>query len=65
MTNEQIKHECEIQYANIKAAELRLVELRAMCKHENIFHGNWSWRIGSIQPAIICSDCGNIIKYIE
>lgn len=62
MSSEEIKSECEFQYAQIKNAEERLKELRAICKHENTFGGNWSWRIGSIEPATICSDCGSLIK---
>lgn len=63
MTNSEIKDECEKMYAQIKQAEERLKEVRAICKHEDTFEGTWSWRIGSIQPAIICSYCGSLIKY--
>lgn len=63
MTNEEIKAECEAQYAAIKHAEKKLEWLRVECKHENTFEGNWSYRIGNIQPAIICSDCGSLIKF--
>lgn len=63
MTNEEIKTECELMYAQIKQGEDRLKEIRSICKHENTFEGNWSWRVGNIQPAIICDDCGSLIKY--
>lgn len=63
MTQEQIKDSCELQYIKISDAEYTLKELRAMCKHENTFEGNYSYRVGSISPAIICSDCGSLIKY--
>ena len=63
MKQEEIKQECEKMYAQIKQAEERLKEVRAICKHPNIFNGNYSWRIGVIQPADICSDCGSVIKY--
>lgn len=62
MTPEEIKEECELQYNQIKNAEARLKELRAICKHENTFEGNYSWRVGSIMPATICSDCGELVK---
>ena len=63
MTQQEIKEECEKIYAQTKLNTERLKTLREVCKHETIFEGNWSWRIGNIQPAIICSDCGNLIKY--
>ena len=60
----EIKQECEKMYAQIKQAEERLKEMREICKHPNTFEGNYSWRIGVIQKAKICSDCGSLIKYI-
>ena len=63
MTPEQIKIECEQQYKAIKDAQDRLKELRAICKHETTFEGNYSWWEGSITPAIICSDCGSLVKF--
>lgn len=64
MSSEEIKKECNIMYEQIKFAENRLKELRKLCPHENKFKGNYSYRIGSILPAIICADCGKMIKYI-
>jgi len=64
MSSEEIKAECELMYKAIKYSEDKLKELRAICKHENTFKGNYSYRIGVISPAIICSDCGSLIKYI-
>jgi len=64
MTKEEIKLACEAEYDAIKNSEEKLKELRLICKHEETFEGNWSWRIGNIQPAIICSHCGQFIKYI-
>lgn len=58
-----IKKECEIAYGCIKIAQEQLEHLRSICKHENTFEGNYSWRIGVIMPATICSDCGKMIKY--
>lgn len=59
-----IKMQCEEMYRQIKHAEERLKELRGMCKHEQTFKGNYSYRVGVIMPAIICSDCGKLIKYL-
>ncbi len=63
MKQEEIKQECESIYAHIKKVEERLKVLRSICKHENTFEGTWSWRVANYQDAIICSDCGNLIKY--
>lgn len=60
-----IKIECEKMYAQISEAENRLKFLRANCKHLKTFEGNYSWRIGAIQRAEICSDCGSLIKYLD
>lgn len=62
MTNEEIKADCELQYKVISDAQLRLKQLRAECNHEETFEGNYSWRVGSIEPATICSFCGECIK---
>lgn len=63
MTPEEIKQECEKMYSQIKNAEEKLKEIRGICKHETTYEGNYSWRIGSISVAEICSDCGELIKY--
>jgi hypothetical protein len=63
MKQEQIRKECEKMYAKIKEAEERLKEIRETCKHPNTFEGNYSWRIGSVDKAEICSDCQTLIKY--
>ena len=62
MTQEEIKLDCENQYEIIRNAEEQLKKLRAICKHENAFAGNYSYRVGATIPAIICSDCGSVIK---
>lgn len=63
MDSIEIKKETESLYKVIKDSEDRLKELRSICKHENTFHGNYSYRVGASFPAIICSDCGGLIKY--
>lgn len=57
-----IKTECDNIYKVIKDATDRLEELRNSCKHENTFIGKYSWRVGCINDAEICSDCGKAIK---
>jgi hypothetical protein len=62
--SEEIKKECEAIYESIRVGNERLKELRLMCKHENIIETNYSYRIGSYLPAIVCEDCGALIKLI-
>lgn len=62
MTGNEIKLECEKHYLEIQNANDRLKELREICKHEETFEGKYSWRIGSIIPAKICSFCNKPIK---
>lgn len=57
-----IRQECEQMYSQISKAEERLKTLRAVCKHPNTFEGNYSYRVGCINKAIICSDCGEVLK---
>ena len=63
MTNEEIKSECESHYKSIELSQERLKELREICRHEETFVGNYSWRVGSIMQGTICSFCGKLIKY--
>lgn len=65
MSSEEIKADCEKQYAIIEIARLRLVELRTICDHKNTYEGTYSWRPGCYDPAIICSDCGHLIKNLN
>jgi len=65
LTPFEIKKECEIAYDQIKKAEDRLKKLREICQHKNTFTGSYSYRVGASAPAIICSDCGELIKYKE
>jgi len=65
MTPQEIKKEKELQFYIIKEAEERLKEIREICKHENSYEGNWSWRPGTINRALICSDCGQCLKLLD
>ena len=64
MTPEEIKSEVELCYESIKSANERLVLLRSKCKHEDTFEGNYSWRIGSVFLANICSYCGQVVSNV-
>lgn len=61
MTQEEIKQECELSYSLIKQAKDTLLSLRSICEHPIIVVGNYSWRLGSIVKANICSDCGKVV----
>lgn len=65
MNNEEIKVECELAYKQIRDAEQRLKELRAICKHESTFNGKWSYRVGAINEAEICSYCGSLLRVLD
>lgn len=65
MTQEQIKKACEYNYKMIKDANENLEAIRNMCQHPNTHEGLWSWRLGCIDPGIICSDCGTLVKIIH
>jgi hypothetical protein len=65
MNQEHIKRECELIYQTIKNSNDRLTEIRKNCKHPNQFNGIYSWRPGAMDDAIICSDCGELIKIID
>lgn len=65
MSNKEIKAECEFQYAAIKEAEEHLTILRAECKHEHTYKGLYSYRVGAINNALICSYCGSCLKVIK
>lgn len=61
MTQEEIKSICETQYAQIQDAEFVLKRMRELCEHPNTFEGKYSWRVGNIDDATICSDCGKVV----
>lgn len=65
MTQEQIKAVCNRQYEHIEYANQRLQDMRSHCKHPKTIEGNYSYRVGVVQPATICSDCGELIRINE
>ena len=62
MKPSQIKTECELIYTQIKGLEDRLTRLRSICTHPNTYEGNYSYRVGRILPATICSDCDEVLS---
>jgi len=63
MIQEEIKSECVKMFSQIEESKKRLNELQSICKHPNTFEGKYSWRVGCIDDAIICSDCKKLVKY--
>lgn len=63
MSNDEIKNAVNIEYEAIKLSNEKLAYLRSVCKHEKQEECNYSYRIGSILPAIVCSTCGELIKF--
>lgn len=61
----EIRKNKEMLYALIKSGEDGLKELRASCPHEHTFTGLYQWRIGSTFNAIICEDCGAVLKNLD
>ena len=59
-----VKVECKMLYDQIKKAETRLEEIRTNCKHPEVYIGNYSWRIGTMSPAHICIECGQMLGYL-
>jgi len=53
--------EVDAAYAAIAKSEARLAELRAACPHTNCRIGNYSYRIGNVQPVRLCSDCDRVV----
>ncbi len=64
MTQEEINQKCDAIIAEIKFQQGNLKIIRDYCEHPNTFEGKYSYRIGQVSDAIICSDCGELIKMI-
>ncbi len=64
MNRKEIRAKAKKLRNQIALAENELIKLQGECKHPKTFTGNWQLRPGSVHPAIICSDCGNLVKII-
>ena len=64
MNQEDIKTECDKMYTQIQQAQNKLKEIRLICKHPNKFIGDYFYRVGAVQKAEICSDCGEPINFL-
>lgn len=65
MTPEQIRKQRRVAEVKIEMGKLDLIRLRLICKHPKREEGLYSWRVGVIEPAIICSDCGQCIETLS
>jgi hypothetical protein len=65
MSNKEIKEEIDQLEKQIEKERNRIIELRNICTHENTLEGLYSWRVGVVDKAIICSDCGQFIKFVQ
>ncbi len=68
MKQSEIKNKCEQAYQNIRLQQDEINQLRSICKHINTHNVAYvnpevtSFRIRSNIPAIICSDCGEVVS---
>lgn len=61
MTRQEIKEELAHHLGDKAIAEGRIIELRAICEHEETYVGNYSWRVGCVSLENFCTDCGGLI----
>lgn len=46
-------------------AQQEIQNIKESCSHDEYFIGYWSWRVGSMQPARICSICNDCIQLLS
>lgn len=61
ITREEIKRLHDKYTKQIKSAAKDLEDLRSICEHPITYVGLYSWRIGCIDEANICADCGKMV----
>lgn len=59
---EQIKNHYKFSCGILAMAQEEIKKLQLSCTHPNTHEGLYSWRVGCVDKAIICSDCGKMIK---
>lgn len=62
MKSEEIRQNYKSYQKIISSAKEGIVHLRKVCPHNNTSKGNYSYRVGSLSPAIICDDCGKVVE---
>lgn len=48
-------------YTIISQAEVAIDAIRKDCGHPNTEIKMYSWRVGSMQPAVICTECDFVV----
>ena len=61
----QIRSRIEAAYASIRKDEEEIAACRKECQHPVHKKGFYSWRVGCIDPAMLCEDCDAFIKYLD
>ena len=59
--SKEIREEVQKCYLAIKRAQAKLKILRDTCKHEETTECVYEYRVGATFPAVVCSDCGELI----
>ncbi len=62
MTQEEIKCRHIDACMQIKASNEVINQLQKDCQHPNTFEGTYSYRVGATMHAVICFDCGAVVK---
>lgn len=63
MANQNIKDSIKSYREGIRILQEAIEKLQNECTHEKTIEGLYSWRIGCIEPAIMCEDCGKLISF--
>lgn len=61
----RIKETREVYELILKTVQEGLHQLRVNCPHEHTFQGVYQWRVGATYNAIICDDCGEVVKNLD
>jgi len=62
MTNAEIERERKFHEIGISKHKEKLAQLQNKCPHTNTFVGDYSWRVGSTDNAVICTACHKLIS---
>lgn len=60
-----VRERVDAAYISIRAAQEELAACRRECPHLTHKETLYSWRTGSISPALVCEECDAFIKYLD
>jgi hypothetical protein len=60
-----VKETKELYYKILKDVNEGLKKLRERCPHEHTFEGDYEWRPAATFRALICDDCGAVVKNLD